>query len=334
MSFLMSLSYDVFGNVFVAEHSNQLIRKITQNGTVTTIAGAATSSGYIDGLSSVSRFLNPMSIAMDLSGNLFVAEENNHLIRKLTLNCMYTSYGNHNLFNIGMFRKGKNSSCWLFSAMHGIYGTDYNCMLFHYITMECFSTCNTQGTSTRTRTGTAACTTELSETIQCCYTLSWTNSTTTGCNTSTGIIAQVRTTAGNCDASVATTQNVPCCQLGSWVSGTCQTNGTLTKTRTVSSLCPSTELPTAQEACCYISNWTTTPNAQCDTSTGLIAQVRTKAGNCDASVTTTQNAPCCQLGIWSSGACQPDGTLTKTRTVSQLCPSTESSTTQESCCYT
>jgi hypothetical protein len=59
-----------------------------------------------------------------------------------------------------------------------------------------------------------------------------------------------------------------------------------------------------------------------------------KAGNCDDSVPTSQDAPCCQTGPWVSGTCQPDGTLTKTRTVSQLCPSAESSTTQESCCYT
>jgi hypothetical protein len=64
----------------------------------------------------------------------------------------------------------------------------------------------------------------------------------------------------------------------------CQPDGTLTKTRTVSNMYPSTESTTAQEPCCYTSNWTTALNAQCDTTTGLIAQVQTKAGNCDASL--------------------------------------------------
>jgi hypothetical protein len=49
---------------------------------------------------------------------------------------------------------------------------------------------------------------------------------------------------------------------------------------------------------------------------------------------TTQNAPICQTGPWITDTCQPDGTLRKTRTVSQLCPSIESSAIQESCCYT
>jgi hypothetical protein len=72
-------------------------------------------------------------------------------------------------------------------------------------------------------------------------------------------------------------------------------------------------------------------NATCNTATGLIAQVRTKAGNCDVSVTTTQDAPCCQLGPWVSGTCQPDGTITRTRSVSTLCPSKEVSKVVESC---
>ena len=82
------------------------------------------------------------------------------------------------------------------------------------------------------------------------------------------------------------------------------------------------------------SDWTTAPNATCNLENGLIAEVRTKAGNCSVDVPTSQNAPCCQTGPWITGTCQPDGTLRKSRTVSKLCPSTESSAIQESCCYT
>ena len=130
------------------------------------------------------------------------------------------------------------------------------------------------------------------------------------------MIQEVRNKAGNCDASVTTAQDAPCCQLGLWNSGTCEPDGTLTKTRTVSSLCPSSESSLAQEACCYKSDWTTAPNAICDITTGAIAQVRLKAGNCDSSVTTSQIGTCCQLGEWISGSCQPSGTIS----LSKYCP--------------
>jgi hypothetical protein len=98
--------------------------------------------------------------------------------------------------------------------------------------------------------------------------------------------------AGNCEASVTTSQNAPCCQTGPWVSGVCQPDGTIFKTRSVSLLCPNTEASGMQEPCCYTSDWTNEVNAKCNSTTATVAQVRTKAGNCDASVFTTQNAPC------------------------------------------
>jgi hypothetical protein len=126
----------------------------------------------------------------------------------------------------------------------------------------------------------------------CCYTSDWTIALNATCDTSTGLIAQVRTKAGNCDSSITIQQNASCCQTGEWVSGTCQPDGTLMKTRTVSELCLTTESSAAQESCCYTSDWTNEPNAKCNSATSTIPQVRTKAGNCDASIATTQNAPC------------------------------------------
>jgi hypothetical protein len=48
----------------------------------------------------------------------------------------------------------------------------------------------------------------------CCYTSDWTIALNATCDTSTGLISQVRTKAGNCKDSIQTSQDVPCCQTG------------------------------------------------------------------------------------------------------------------------
>jgi hypothetical protein len=80
------------GNLFVADTYNQTIRELTPSGTnwvVTTIAGLAGTSGTNDGSTSNARFKFPMSIAVDNGGNLYVADEGNSSIRKLTFNGLF-----------------------------------------------------------------------------------------------------------------------------------------------------------------------------------------------------------------------------------------------------
>lgn len=78
------VAVDAAGNVYVADQSNHAIRKITPAGVVTTVAGQAFSPGSANGVGSNARFENPAGIAVDAAGMLYVADQDNRTIRKIT----------------------------------------------------------------------------------------------------------------------------------------------------------------------------------------------------------------------------------------------------------
>ncbi len=78
------VAVDSAGNVFVADTFNHTIRKITPAGDVTTFAGTALNIGASDGAGAVARFNSPRGLAIDGSGNLYVADSGNNTIRKIT----------------------------------------------------------------------------------------------------------------------------------------------------------------------------------------------------------------------------------------------------------
>lgn len=78
------LAVDGTGNVFVADTENHLIRKITSTGVVTTLAGSRGEPGADDGVGAAASFADPYGITVDAAGHLYVADTNNHLIRKIT----------------------------------------------------------------------------------------------------------------------------------------------------------------------------------------------------------------------------------------------------------
>jgi hypothetical protein len=78
------LAVDKSGNIFVADSGNNTIRKITSTGVVSTLAGLAGSYGSADGAGSNARFFNPGGVAVDSAGNVYVADRDNHTVRRIT----------------------------------------------------------------------------------------------------------------------------------------------------------------------------------------------------------------------------------------------------------
>ena len=92
-NFPAGVAVDRAGNVFVADSGNHTIRKVTQSGLVTTLAGKAGTAGTNDGIGPSARFYAPSGVAVDRAGNLFVADSGNSTIRKVTLAGVVTTIG-------------------------------------------------------------------------------------------------------------------------------------------------------------------------------------------------------------------------------------------------
>lgn len=85
------VTIDSFGNVFVVDRSNHKIRKITPNGDVTTFAGSGF-SGSADGIGTAASFRYPDGAVFDSQNNLFVSDQSNHKIRKITPDGTVTTF--------------------------------------------------------------------------------------------------------------------------------------------------------------------------------------------------------------------------------------------------
>jgi sugar lactone lactonase YvrE len=79
------VAVDATGNVYVADTLNHTIRRVTPAGVVNTFAGWPGASGSADGPGINARFQGPQGVAIDASGNLYVADTNNHTVRKMVL---------------------------------------------------------------------------------------------------------------------------------------------------------------------------------------------------------------------------------------------------------
>jgi len=77
-----ALAFDTQDNLYVADEGNHCIRKIEKDGSVSTFVGTNT-EGFADGTRQQARFSAPSGLAFDNNGNLYIADKNNHRIRKV-----------------------------------------------------------------------------------------------------------------------------------------------------------------------------------------------------------------------------------------------------------
>lgn len=80
----LGVAVDGMGTVYVADFGNTALRRIAPGGDVATLAGAALGMGSADGGGAAAGFQAPSGVAVDLQGNVFVADAGNHTIRKVT----------------------------------------------------------------------------------------------------------------------------------------------------------------------------------------------------------------------------------------------------------
>ncbi len=89
----MDVTVDDSGNLYIADFGNNRIRKIDPSGTITTIAGSGTAGDSGDGSAATKAQLrNPTGVTTDSSDNLYIADSNNHKIRKVTPNGKIESF--------------------------------------------------------------------------------------------------------------------------------------------------------------------------------------------------------------------------------------------------
>ncbi len=82
----LGIVIDKTGNLYIADHENNVIRKIVLSGQVTTLAGDNNNIGLIDGNGKNAWFKKPYGLEIDSKGNLYIADEHNHAIRKISPN--------------------------------------------------------------------------------------------------------------------------------------------------------------------------------------------------------------------------------------------------------
>lgn len=90
--YLDGMTLDADKNLYIADQGNHLIRKVSPNGVVTTFAGVFEDNpgdhrevgGYVDGPRRQARFLAPTDVVFDAAGNLYVSDNGNNRIRRIT----------------------------------------------------------------------------------------------------------------------------------------------------------------------------------------------------------------------------------------------------------
>jgi sugar lactone lactonase YvrE len=88
------VALDGLGNMYIVEPNDDVVRKVNSAGIITTIAGKKDSSGYSGdgGKATDAKLNNPLSIAVDAAGNLYIADVDNYRVRKVSTNGIINTF--------------------------------------------------------------------------------------------------------------------------------------------------------------------------------------------------------------------------------------------------
>ena len=96
------LAIDAAGNLYIADFQNHRIRKVNPSGIISTVAGNGTSGFSGDGdIATKAQFFYPADVAVDASGNLFIADENNARVRKVNKNGIISTVAGNGVSGYG-----------------------------------------------------------------------------------------------------------------------------------------------------------------------------------------------------------------------------------------
>ncbi len=124
------IAIDKLGNLYVADKENNRIQQITANGVVSTFAGDG-GAGFANGPANSAQFNKPHAVAIDLQGNVYVADTDNHCIRKISNGVVSTFAGGS---GVGLVNGSANSAQFnspagiAVDAQGNVYVTDVNCI--------------------------------------------------------------------------------------------------------------------------------------------------------------------------------------------------------------
>lgn len=80
----VGIATDRQGVLYVADSGNDLIRRISSLGEVTTLAGTPGVAGYLDGKGSTAQLFHPAFLVVDSHGTVFVSNDRDNFIRKIS----------------------------------------------------------------------------------------------------------------------------------------------------------------------------------------------------------------------------------------------------------
>jgi len=93
LNYPLAVALDASGSLFIADQYNSVIRKVDTNGMIATVAGNGAAGFSGDGGTATNASLNdPYGVAVDGSGNLFIADANNNRVRRVDTNGIITTF--------------------------------------------------------------------------------------------------------------------------------------------------------------------------------------------------------------------------------------------------